>query len=137
MNYSKKSFKSVCSVCGYLESLVNTCNESYHERRHKLARGPSREAVHQLPRARYAAAKSILFKLESGLFGDISRSVSCARILNDRMVESLALIMATEDWKENGNVESDILIALCNLFQKVSNIFDGSAYASGGDFRRL
>ena len=92
--------------------------------------------VHQLPRARLAAAKSILFKLESGLFGDISRSVSCARILNDRMVESLALIMATEDWKENGNVESDILIALCNLFQKVSNIFDGSAYASGGDFSK-
>ena len=92
--------------------------------------------VHPLPKARLAAAQSILFKLDSGLFGDISRSVSCVRILNDRMVESLALILATEDWKEYGNTEADILMALCSLFQKVSVTFDGSAYASGGDFSR-
>tara|TARA_A100001035_G_scaffold255147_1_gene229494 strand:- start:337 stop:864 length:528 start_codon:yes stop_codon:yes gene_type:complete len=92
--------------------------------------------VHPLPKARLAAAKSILFKLQSGLFGDISRSVSCVRILNDRMVESLSLVLATEDWKENGNTDADVLIALCNLFQKIATTFNGSAYASGGDFSK-
>lgn len=92
--------------------------------------------VHPLPKARLAAAKSVLFKLESGLFGDISRSVSCVRILNDRMVESLAKVLSTEDWKENGNIEAEVLIMMCNLFQKIATTFDGSAYASGGDFSK-
>ena len=94
----------------------------------------STKMVHPLASARLAAAKSLLFKLESGLFGDISRSVSCVKLLNDSMVEALALVLSSDDWKLAGNIEADILSTLCQIFQKISTTFDGNAYASGGDF---
>ena len=43
----------------------------------------SGKMVHPLASARLAAAKSLLFKLENNLFGDISRSVSCVKLLNE------------------------------------------------------
>jgi hypothetical protein len=90
--------------------------------------------MHPLPSARLASSKSLLFKLENGLFGDISRSISCVKMLNDSMVEALALVLSSDDWKLADSTEADILITLCHLFQKISSTFDGSAYASGGDF---
>lgn len=96
----------------------------------------SGKMVHPLTSARLAAAKSLLFKLESNLFGDISRSVSCVKLLNDAMVEALSLVLSSDDWKQPGNLEADILSTLCQTFQKISTTFDGSAYASGGDFSK-
>ena len=92
--------------------------------------------IHPLASARLAASKSLLFKLESGLFGDISRSVSCVKLLNDSMVEALSLTLSSDDWKQAGNIEADILSLLCQIFQRISTTFDGFAYASGGDFSR-